>query len=247
MFVVIALLLISCVDASEALDELEGVVVTLDEEDVMEDFPDDDVFDDVISVAGIDYTNPYSYLVLVNQELGLDPDFSPSDMRLLDVLDYTGYPATTMYMRERAAQGIETLFQAALDEYGLVLLARSAYRSYELQGRIYETLVEELGQEEADLWVARAGHSEHQTGLALDVSTIFPDGIEVSFGDTFESIWLRDNAPRFGFIISFPEGREADTGFAHEPWHIRYVGVEAATEIYENNWILEDFLEAWRQ
>ena len=241
-FAIIALFLVACDDVNEALDELEGVIVTPDEETVKEDSSGDDVL-----VAVANYTDPYSYLILVNQAFALEPDFSPSDLRLLDVLDYTGNLATDMYMRERAAKAVEALFQAALDESGSVLLVRSAYRSYEEQAHLYATSVQELGQEEADLWVARAGHSEHQTGLALDVSTIFHDDVEISFGDTLESIWLRDNAHRFGFIVSYPKGREEDTGFMYEPWHIRYVSVEVAREIYENNWIFEDFLKPWRQ
>lgn len=63
------------------------------------------------------------------------------------------------------------------------------------------------------------------------------------FGETPEGIWLKENAHRFGYIIRYLEGRESETGYQYEPWHIRYVGIEAATEIYENGWILEQYLE----
>jgi len=192
--------------------------------------------------APINYRDPYSYFVLVNREHGLETNFSPSDLRRLNVLDYTGSPATTMYMRDTAARAVENLFQAASDEAGLVLLARSAYRSYEEQGQLYDDLVNQLGYVEANRMVGLPGHSEHQTGLALDVAAYASSYIGVPFGYTTHSQWLAENAHRFGFIIRYPEGREAETGVMFEPWHIRYVGVEAATEIYENNWILEEFL-----
>ena len=200
---------------------------------------------DGITAAGFDgrdYLNPYSYLVLVNQYHRLDANFSPSDLRLLNVLDYNQQMATTIYLREQAATMAELLFQAAIEEMGLTLLAWSGYRSYQAQKQLHESFVNQLGQIEAERIVARPGHSEHQTGLALDVKAFSPSGLERSFGDTFESYWLGQNAHRFGFIIRYPEGREAETGFIYEPWHIRYVGIDAATEIYENNLILEEFL-----
>jgi len=192
--------------------------------------------------APIDYRDPYSYFVLVNRWHGLEADFSPSDLRLLNVLDYTGVPATTMYMRNTAAIAVENLFQAASNEAGFTLLARSAYRSYESQTQLYHHKLQVYGIDIIDDWVAYPGHSEHQTGLALDVAAHSPDGLERPFAYTLESQWLAENAHRFGFIIRYPQGREAETGVMFEPWHIRYVGVEAATEIYERGWILEDFL-----
>lgn len=196
----------------------------------------------VVTEAPLNYLEPYSYLVLVNRQHGLEADFSPSDMRRLNVLDYTGVPATTMYMRDRAATAVEDLFQATQNEAGFTLLARSAYRSYEQQSQLYHYKLHRYGIDIVDDWVAIPGHSEHQTGLALDVATPASGRGEVSFGYTLESQWLAENAHRFGFIIRYPQGREAETGVMFEPWHIRYVGIEAATEIFERDWILEEFV-----
>jgi len=184
-----------------------------------------------------------SYLVLVNKNNKLAPEYSPSDLVLLNVFDFNQNPNTTIYMRETAAHMVEQLFQAALDEAGLWLLARSGYRSYETQAQVYERYVSESSQEAADRFSARPGHSEHQTGLALDVTASAVNGQLVEeFGNIPEGQWLRDHAHRFGFIIRYPEGRENETGYIYEPWHIRYVGIEAATKIYEQGWILEQYL-----
>jgi zinc D-Ala-D-Ala carboxypeptidase len=85
------------------------------------------------------------------------------------------------------------------------------------------------GQEAADTYSARAGFSEHQTGLVLDLNTV-----DISFDNTNESNWLRDNSYKYGFIIRYPKGKENITGYTYEPWHIRYVGKNLAKEIYNN-------------
>lgn len=187
--------------------------------------------------------DPYDLLVLVNKTYRLAFDFTPSDLRLLNVLDFYDNPATTMFLRDVAATAAEGLFQAALDEEGLVFWARSAYRSYQSQHSAHTHLVDQMGQEEADRWSARPGHSEHQTGLALDVTSAAVGGeLTEDFSQTPEGQWLRENAHRFGFILRYPYNREAETGYAYEPWHLRYVGVEAAAVIFENNLILEQYL-----
>jgi|GEM_PF-605619 len=184
-----------------------------------------------------------SYLILVNETYGLSADYVPDDLVLPNILDFYHNPTTTIYLRETAAYMVEQLFQAAFDEQGLVLLGRSGYRSYDSQAKIHNNYIAQYGYEETQKFSAAPGHSEHQTGLALDVTANSVGGrLDIGFGQTAEGIWLKQNAHRFGFIISYPEGREEDTGFMYEPWHIRYVGVEAATIIFENGWILEEYL-----
>ena len=195
-------------------------------------------YQNVIAVS-----NPDSMLVLVNKNYALNEDYEPSDLVLPNVLS-TGYnPNQNIYLRKEAAIHLEQLFYAAQNEAGLTLLARSGYRSYQTQISLYDRYVSQNGTEKADTFSARAGHSEHQTGLAMDVTA---DSVNrqlvTDFGLTPEGIWLKENAHRFGYIIRYLEGREDETGYQYEPWHIRYVGVEAATEIYENNWILEQYL-----
>jgi len=121
---------------------------------------------------------------------------------------------------------------------GLNLWISSGYRSYYDQKYIYNNYVAIDGQEEADTYSARAGHSEHQTGLAFDLNTI-----DESFTYTDESKWVNDNCYKYGLIIRYPYGKDDITGYMHESWHLRYVGVEFATKLYNNgDWItLEEY------
>ena len=187
--------------------------------------------------------NPYDRLVLVNKNNRLSPDFSPSDLRLVQVLDFYNRRATTIFLRDPAATAAEALFAAAWEEDGLVLWARSGYRSFSRQERTHRNFVNSRGQAQADRFSARAGHSEHQAGVALDVTSASVNGhLTATFGQTAEGLWLRHNAHRFGFIIRYPEDREDETGYAYEPWHIRYVGKESAEVIFRNELILEQYL-----
>ena len=110
----------------------------------------------------------------------------------------------------------------------------SGYRSYNTQKGLYNYYVNRDGREAADRYSARPGHSEHSTGLAMDVSGI--DGKCAAtdcFGETPEAAWLAENVYDYGFIIRYPEGKEHITGYKYEPWHLRYVGVDIAREIRE--------------
>ena len=122
---------------------------------------------------------------------------------------------------------------------GINLRIISGFRSYNTQVSLYNRYVARDGQAEADRYSARAGHSEHQSGLAADINSL-----EQSWENTAEGKWLNDNCYKYGFIIRYPKGKESITGYMFEPWHIRYVGVDLATALYNNgNWItLEEYL-----
>lgn len=116
---------------------------------------------------------------------------------------------------------------------GISLYQVSGYRSYYDQQYIYNNYVARDGKAEADRYSARPGHSEHQTGMAIDVNSLYQ-----SFENTNEGIWLNNNCYKYGFIIRYPKGKEEITGYMFEPWHIRYVGVDLATTLYNNgDWI----------
>lgn len=121
---------------------------------------------------------------------------------------------------------------------GLNLWIASGYRSYATQKRLYNNYVSSDGKEAADTYSARPGYSEHQTGLAFDLNSV-----EESFANTDEGKWVKDNCYRYGLIIRYPKGKESITGYIYEPWHLRYVGVELATKLYnDGNWItLEEY------
>ena len=114
----------------------------------------------------------------------------------------------------------------------------SGFRSYSDQSYIYNNYVARDGQANADRYSARAGHSEHQTGLAFDLNTI-----EDSFSYTYEGKWVSANCYRFGLILRYPKGKEEITGYMYESWHLRYVGEELAKKLYNNgDWItLEEY------
>ena len=127
--------------------------------------------------------------------------------------------------------------QAEAHDLGLNLYISSGYRSYDYQAGLYQRYVERSGKAGADRYSARAGHSEHQTGLAFDLNTISDD-----FKDTDEGKWVAANCHKYGFIIRYPEDKESITGYMYEPWHIRYLGIDTATAVYESGLCLEEYL-----
>ena len=135
-------------------------------------------------------------------------------------------------------QNAFSTMQSAAANEGISLSVISGYRSYSRQNRIYNNYVSRDGKAKADTYSARAGHSEHQTGLAADINSL-----SQSFKNTKEGQWLNEHCSEYGFIIRYPEGKESITGYIFEPWHIRYVGKELASALYNNgDWItLEEY------
>ena len=121
---------------------------------------------------------------------------------------------------------------------GISLKITSGYRSYSVQEELYDSYKQRDGKEAADTYSARAGYSEHQSGLCFDLN-----GTNRNFINTKEGKWLNDNCYKYGFTLRFPEGKEEYTGYMYEGWHFRYVGVELATKLYNNgDWIsLEEY------
>lgn len=124
---------------------------------------------------------------------------------------------------------------AANDNISLEIV--SGFRSYEEQEALYKEYTAEHGQKEADTFSARAGYSEHQSGLAMDVN-----GADFSMIGQKDMKWLKKHCAEYGFIIRFPKGKESITGYNYEPWHIRYVGKDIAKEIKKQNICLEEYL-----
>lgn len=137
---------------------------------------------------------------------------------------------------EEALAAFDEMQKAAYAD-GCNIYISSGYRSYERQVEIYNRYVSQDGKEAADTYSSRPGHSEHQTGLTFDLNSI-----DMSFADTPEGAWVAENCHKYGFIVRYPEGKEDITGYMYEPWHIRYLGVEKATEVYESGLCLEEFL-----
>jgi D-alanyl-D-alanine carboxypeptidase len=181
-------------------------------------------------------------LVLVNKDRTLPADYIPSDLIVPDVpFAFEGYDQKKQLKKE-AAEAVEKLFKEA-NKSGLNLFAQSGYRSYERQEAIFAYNVKQKGQEAAESVSAHPGQSEHQTGLALDVTSPEVNGLVEAFGKTEEGKWLEANAAKFGFIIRYPKGKESITGYQYEPWHIRFVGKDVATEIMEQDITFEEYFE----
>lgn len=140
--------------------------------------------------------------------------------------------------------GVDPAANAALQQMfadakaqGLNLFVRSGFRSYATQKSLYNGYVKRDGVAAADRYSARPGHSEHQTGLAFDINKA-----NSSFAGSPEAVWLAANCYKYGFIIRYPEGKEAITGYIYEPWHVRYLGVETATAVFNSGLCLEEYL-----
>lgn len=169
--------------------------------------------------------DPSSPWIIVNKKRPLPADYAPTD------LDGD--------IRREAAIKLNELYAEAQAQ-GYALYSISGFRSYESQKLTYNSYVSRDGQANADTYSARPGHSEHQTGWAIDVGSGTCD-LEKCFGDTPAGKWLAKNANKFGFVIRYPEGKTSVTGYEYEPWHLRYVGKELANEVYRSNQTLEEF------
>ncbi|WP_342748037.1 M15 family metallopeptidase [Melghirimyces profundicolus] len=188
-------------------------------------------------------SNPSSVTVLVNKTHKLPDGYIPPDLYIPDVRFPYEENLPKKKMRGVAAEALERLFAAA-DKQGITLYAQSGYRSYERQEAIFAYKSSQMGEEKASQISARPGHSEHQTGLAMDItSRSVGFKLEQSFGRTKEGQWVARHAHEFGFIIRYPQGKEHITGYSYEPWHLRYVGPRVAAEIHRNNLTLEEYLD----
>lgn len=189
--------------------------------------------------------NPENILVLVNKQYSLPNGYTPKDLVRPDVLfSFGNEDVEKSYLRKEAATALEKMFRQAKKEKNLDLFAVSGYRSYERQIQILNAQIDSVGEEMAVQVVAIPGQSEHQTGLAMDISSHSANfTLEESFEDTKEGKWLAKNAHRFGFILRYPKGKEEITGFSYEPWHFRYVGKEIAGIIFEKGWTLEEYFD----
>lgn len=175
-------------------------------------------------------------LILVNKYNYLNSTFEPVDkVMLVANVESTwsnGYLANDAYV------ALKRLFKdsAAL---GYNIMDTSPYRSYSRQESIYNRYVDIYGVKATDEMSARPGFSEHQTGLATDVIEIGGSMDDFGYSDEFE--WMKNNAHKYGFILRYPKDKEHLTGYIYEPWHYRYVGVDVATYIYENDIVFEEY------
>ena len=172
-------------------------------------------------------TNPATEwaTVLIDTARALPPGFGPGDLH--NIAD-GGFPFTDgLAVRQLVVADLGALREAAAAN-GTPLSILAAYRSHEQQADLYERRVEELGDSEAGSRVARPGHSEHQLGTTIDVTTEGDDDVDQSWGATPTGQWVATNAHEYGFLLSYPLDASERTCYDYEPWHLRYVGRELA-------------------
>lgn len=172
--------------------------------------------------------------VLVNKYYYLDNNYVPDNLESIS----TRFALSNMKMVNTAKNAFEEMAQEAKKE-NLSIIAMSTYRSYDYQVNLYNRYVKADGKDAADTYSGRPGHSEHQTGLAVDVY----NGKEnyTNFEKTKEFIWMNNHAHEFGFILRFPKDKVNETGYTYESWHYRYVGKEIAKYIKEHNISFEEY------
>jgi D-alanyl-D-alanine carboxypeptidase len=191
--------------------------------------------------AYVDDMSLGGYLFLVNREYAISSDYVPDDLTEPKVLG--GGEATRM--RRDAALALEEMFEAAKKD-GMQLAAVSGFRSYGQQAAIHERKIQLKGKKQALRVSAPPGCSEHQLGLAMDLGCKGNTSLTEAFGRLPEGQWVAENAHRFGFIIRYKAEWEDVTGYAYEPWHIRFVGKEHAKVIYDLDIPFETYIAQLR-
>ena len=217
---------------------------------------------DIAPVASILNTTDNAYLVLANKSVVVGADYIPQNLTRIDS-KYTRN-GKELYLEGYVARAAEALIKE-MAAHGYEVFITSAYRSYEYQQTLYNTYFEqekaahpswtdEQIKAQVLTYSAYPGTSEHQTGLCVDLITNEMEGLwnygsetpnnpyDKGFAETSAYTWLLENAHKFGFILRYPEDKTNITGYSYESWHYRFVGVSAATEIYEQGITLEEYL-----
>ena len=213
-----------------AEDNLEEKIHFVSHEDIFIEKIKDQIFD------------PSSKYIIVNKEYSLNEDYIPEDLVALEVPTIFEDPEINQ-LREEVADMLKKMFKAAETE-DITLYSRSGYRSYRTQVHLFNRYASNQDEEDANLHGARPGESEHQTGLAVDItseSVVYK--LVEEFSSTREYNWVKENAHEYGFIIRYPKDKEEITGYMYEPWHLRYLGEELATYIFKSGLSYEEYLE----
>lgn len=184
-------------------------------------------------------------LALVDKKNKLLSEYLPIDLVDLNKPPYYLYTNTqNLMLRKEAADALKTMLESYKRDSGKNIVIASGFRQYDEQYRLYAYWVKELGIDHADRISARPGYSEHQLGTVVDFINQ-ESGLELSekFSTTEAFKWLTENAHKFGFVLSYPPGKEKITGYQFEPWHWRYIGIENAEKFRESSLTLNKWIE----
>ncbi|MBQ3792157.1 MAG: M15 family metallopeptidase [Clostridia bacterium] len=248
--------------AGETSEETTEEVVTtepLTTEDPVEAIISSVTFSQDLS-AFEEYMNPTgemrdAFLLLINRQKRADKNYVPDSLTVLPK-EYTYNDGRTVEMVETAEKAMEAMFRELFAAGFKKMHVTSGYRSYAYQEKLYnnyvsreiedakkngKTLSREAAEKIVDTYSAKAGTSEHQSGLCADMHNL--SSADVKFAKTNDYAWLCENAWKFGFILRFPEDKEEITGYSFEPWHWRFVGRYHAYRIWSEGLCLEEYLE----
>ena len=172
----------------------------------------------------------YKY-ILVNKKHGLKDDYIPENLTKIEMCSQGDF-----FLEKETAEAYNEMCIDSIRQ-NLSISIMSAYRSYDEQKNLYDNYLKAYGKNYVDRYVAPAGYSEHQTGLAIDLKSLNTD----LFKNSEEYLWIMDNSYKYGFILRYQKGQEKITGYSAEEWHVRYVGKKASKYIYENNITYEEY------
>lgn len=170
--------------------------------------------------------------ILVNKYLKLDSNYEPNDLEEIDSRYFINGNNNVRFLRKEAKVAFEKLSNDSIAN-GTPVYGQSGYRSYNKQNELFNNAIKNDGYEIAINDTAKPGHSEHQTGLTIDVSST-KSGNMLNFEKTKSFEWMNDNAYKYGFILRYPKNKSHITGFIYESWHYRYVGIDIATDMHNN-------------
>ncbi len=185
--------------------------------------------------------DPSSPWVIVNKQRALPSSYMPANLVTPKTPVRTQAGDPEMELRSDAAQALEPMISDA-KKAGLNLMVVSGYRSYQSQDTVYKAAVAQDGQTKADQYSARPGHSEHQTGLAVDLGYVDRHcELDACFGETDAGRWLAAHAHEYGFVLRYKDGTQHIVGYNYEPWHFRYTGKDLSNEVNKSGQTLEEF------
>lgn len=181
--------------------------------------------------------------ILINKENPVAEDYCADDLAPIKYYAEDRDPQWR-YMRSEAADNFHKMVEAARND-GVDFVMTTAYRSYGFQSILWDNAINRYGSEDAaNTLVARPGQSEHQSGLAVDISSAENNyQLNENFGNTEAGKWVAAHAAEYGFILRYPADKTDVTGYSFEPWHVRYVGKTAAKEITEKGIVFEEYVE----
>lgn len=227
-----------------AEDAVEAALTGGDDAEIVQAFGGGEAFREAVATGNapcVSLSNPKRTWVVVNKLRPLAPtDYAPASL-VQNVLQTT---TPSGRMRPEVSTALADMATQAEADGAGVIGVNNGFRSYGLQQSTYAAHVDASGQEKADAGSARPGHSEHQTGLAVDVVACGADGCGGldEFGGTPQGEWVAKNAWRFGFIVRYEDGQTGSTGYLAEPWHLRYLGPELAAAYHDGGYLcLEEF------